>query len=56
MLTRRIGAGSFTCKPEPIDPFQMDFVYEKGARIEEAFDDLRRIGRQQTQKSLSGTA
>ena len=28
----------------------MDFVYEKGARIEEAFDGLRRIGRQQTRK------
>ena len=28
----------------------MDLVYEKGARIEEAFDGLRRIGRQQTRE------
>jgi hypothetical protein len=38
--------------PNAIDPFQMDFVYEKGARIEEAFDGLRRIGRQQTRKAF----
>jgi hypothetical protein len=50
MLTRRIGVGSSPVSPNAIDPFQMDLVYEKGARIEEAFDGLRRIGRQQTRK------
>jgi len=42
--------GSSPVSPNAIDPFQMDLVYEKGARIEEAFDGLRRIGRQQTRK------
>jgi hypothetical protein len=45
MLARRIGVGSSF-----VSPFQMDLVSEKGARIEEAFDDLRRIGGQQTRK------
>jgi hypothetical protein len=42
--------GSSPVSPNAIDPFQMDLVHEKGARIEEAFDGLRRIGRQQTRK------